>query len=236
MKTVKTFTFLDESGVFNPQKGKKDYFGIGALKHIKPNSLIQGLHPIFESLCSKLRKEESRLEFSFKATTRTSIDIDIQFLDGLLKDDSWEFNCLYFDTNHDNFYKPHDSVERWEKYVTLCKLLLKNNLWQDEETVVIADYQRKPRASRKVFDYIAVDIPQVYNVLQADSHGNLLIQVTDMLLGGYLYSLDPDLGDKEGNKTRISKKVLDIKKKVGKDRFNCWNVDWDKSKNKKRCR
>ncbi|PIP62130.1 hypothetical protein COW99_00390 [Candidatus Roizmanbacteria bacterium CG22_combo_CG10-13_8_21_14_all_38_20] len=57
----------------------------------------------------------------------------------------------------------------------------------------------------------------------------LPIQMADMLLGGYLYSLNPKSGDKEGNKTRISKKVLELKKKMGKNKFNCWEVNWNKS-------
>ena len=50
-----------------------------------------------------------------------------------------------------------------------------------------------------------------------------------MLLGGFLYSLEEQRGDKEGNKTAISKKVLEIQQKVGYKKFNCWKVDWGKS-------
>lgn len=229
-KTVKTFTFLDESGALVPVKkeGPK-YFGIGALKHTKPNQLIQELHPIFEGLVGALKKDETRVEFSFKATTGSSIHYDLQFLERLSSNTDWEFNCMYFETDSEGYTKPENAVERWEKYVTFCKLLLKNNMWPQEETILLADYQRKPKASRKLFEFIATDIPQVYNVLQVDSHGNLLIQVADMLLGGFLYSLSPKVGDKEGNKTKISEKVLEIRQKVGKSKFNCWEVDWSKS-------
>lgn len=229
-KIIKTFTFLDESGALIPIEGQQRcYYGIGILKHTRPIQLIQKLHPVFEGLCDALKKDETRLEFSFKSTTRSSIKYDLQVLEILQNDYDWEYNCLFFDTKEKSYKPPNPPIGLWEAYVQYSKLLIKKNLWREEQTVLIADYQRKPLLSRKQFEYISLDIPQVYNVLQADSHGLLLIQVVDMLLGGYLYSMEEGLGDKEGNKTAISKKVLAIKNKVGYKKFNCWKVEWKKS-------
>jgi hypothetical protein len=107
--------------------------------------------------------------------------------------------------------------------------LINKNLWRSEETVVIADYQRKPKDSNKKIEFVEQDIKSVHNILQTESHGVLPVQLADMLLGGYLYSLNPDSGDKEGNKTRIAQKVLDLQRKVGKNKFNCWEINWSKS-------
>lgn len=229
MNTIKTFTFIDESGVLNPVQEGKAYFGIGSFKHTKPIELIERLHQIYEGLCSELKKDETRVEFSFKSTTSKSIKYDIAFLDILDGDYDWEFNCLYFDANDRNFIKPNNHIQRWEKYVSYTKLLIEKNLWSSEETIVISDYQRKPKDSRKRIDFVAQDIRRVYNILQTESHGVLPVQMADMLLGGYLYSLNPDSGDKEGNKTRIAQKVLELKRKVGNNKFNCWEMDWSKS-------
>ena len=227
---VKTFCFLDESGVFHSRtNNNKSYYGIGIFKHTNPIDLIQKIHPIYENLCSILNKDETRVEFSFKSTTSSSVNLDLKFLEVLLSDNNWEFDCLYFDVNDKNFKKPTNSIEPWEMYVKYSKMLIKNNLWKNEETILLADYQRKPNQSRKLFEFISLDIAQVYNVLQLESHGVLLIQMADILLGGFLYSLQSGLGDKEGNKTRISQKIIEIKSKVGSKRFNCWNVDWSKS-------
>lgn len=227
-KIIKTFTFLDESGVLSaPKSATRKYFGLGIFKHTNPNGLIQDLHREHEGLCAELKKDETKVEFSFKATTRKSIKYDLAFLDILKRDYDWEFNCLYFDTSHPDFESPRDSTEYWEKYITFSKLLLRKNLWSMEETVLLSDYQRKPKTSRKKFEYLALDIPQVHSALQVESHGVLLVQAADMLLGGYLYSLDPNAGDKEGNKTRVSNKVMEIKEKVGKKKFNCWEIHWD---------
>src|SRR3989338_4072727 len=228
MTVIKTFTFIDESGALNPIQDGKSYFGIGAFKHTKPIELLERIHPVYEGLCNALKKDETRVEFSFKSTTSKSIKYDIAFLDKLNGDYDWEFNCLYFDANNKSFIKPNNHIQRWEKYVTYIKMLIEKNLWSSEETVVIADYQRKPKDSRKKIEFVEQDISRVYNILQTESHGVLPIQIADMLLGGFLYSLNPDSGDKEGNKTRIAQKVLELKKKVGVKKFNCWEVDWSK--------
>lgn len=229
MNIIKTFTFIDESGVLNPTINGKAYFGIGAFKHTKPIELLGRLHPVYEGLVSELRKDETRVEFSFKSTTSKSIRYDLQFLDKLNGDYDWEFNCLYFDVNNKSFIKPSNHLERWEKYVSFVKMLIKNNIWEKEETIVIADYLRKPKGSNKKIEFIEQDISQIYNILQTESHGVLAVQLADMLLGGFLYSLNPDSGDKEGNKTKIAQKVLELKRKVGKSKFNCWEVKWGKS-------
>lgn len=229
MTKLKTFTFIDESGVLNPINDGKVYYGVGAFKHCKPNDLVTRLHKVYEGLVGELKKDETRVEFSFKSTTSKSIEYDLVFLDTLYGDYDWEFNCLYFDVNDKDFIKPNGAVERWEKYVTFIKMLIHKNVWSGEETVVIPDFQRKPKASNKTIEFVEKDILQVHSILQTESHGVLPIQLADMLLGGYLYSLNPDSGDKEGNKTKIAQKVLEIKRKVGKDKFNCWQVDWSKS-------
>ncbi len=224
---IKTFTFVDESGMLNPV-GNRSYYGLGSLKHPKPNELIQKLHKVYEGLCGELKKEETSLEFSFKSTTAKSIKYDLRFLDVLTDDPNWEFNCLYFDPNDKYYISPRDAVKRWDCYVTYIKMLLRNNFWINEQTAILADYQRKPKGSNKRLEFVSSDLPQVYGILQTESHGVLLIQAVDVLLGGFLYSLSSGTGDKEGNKTRIASKVVQIKNRIGKDRFNCWPLDWSK--------
>ena len=146
---IKTFTFIDESGALNPVQYGKSYFGIGAFKHTKPIEFLERVHSIYEGLCGELKKDNTRVEFSFKSTTSKSIEYDIAFLSKLDGDYDWEFNCLYFDANDKNFVKPSNNLQRWEKYITYIKMLIKKNLWSTEETMVLADYQRKPNNSRK---------------------------------------------------------------------------------------
>ncbi len=228
-RIIKTFTFIDESGTLIPKPEPSSYYGVGAFKHTKSIEFVNRIHKVYEGLCAALKKDETRVEFSFKSTTASSIKYDLQLLDALDGDYDWEFNCVYFDCKHPHYIQPSSAIERWEKYVTFTKLVIERNLWRDEETVVLADYQRKPKQSRKKFEFVATDIPQVHNILQTESHGVLPIQVADLLLGGFLYSLDKNKGDKEGNKTKIVQKINALKKKVGKKKFNCFEVDWSKS-------
>lgn len=230
MKIIKTFSFLDESGALAlPEAAGRSIYGIGFLKHTNPIQLIEKIHPIYEGLVAALKKDETRVEFSFKSTTASSVEYDLALLDEVQKDFDWEFNCLYFDTTDHNYKNPATPTQRWEFYVNWTKKLIQNNLWSTEETILIADYQKRPKVSRKKFEFITLDIPQVYNVLQTESHGVLLIQVADLLLGGFLYSVRGTKGDKERNKVRIMEKVLEIQNKVGRKKFNVWKVDWSKS-------
>lgn len=112
MTIIKTFTFIDESGALNPIHDGKSYFGIGAFKHTKPIEFTERVHPIYEGLCNELKKDETRVEFSFKSTTAKSIKYDIAFLNKLDGDYDWEFDCLYFDANNENFIKPSNHIQR----------------------------------------------------------------------------------------------------------------------------
>jgi len=86
MNIIKTFTFIDESGALNPVKDGKSFFGVGAFKHTKPINLLERLHPVYEGLVNELKKDKTRVEFSFKSTTSKSIRYDLEFLDKLSGD------------------------------------------------------------------------------------------------------------------------------------------------------
>jgi len=58
----------------------------------------------------------------------------------------------------------------------------------------------------------------IYAMLQVISHGVLLIQMVDILLGGFLYHKG-NFSDKMGLKTEVAKRVMDIKNSVGNKRF-----------------
>ncbi len=225
----KTYSFLDESGILVPPKSKiSNLFGIGFIKYSNPFEINQLLHQYHEQLCSSLRKDDTRIEFSFKGITQKTLPLTLQALDLLKTSPNWEFNCVYFDTKDPKFNTPQNAVEQWNMYITNIKLLIKNNLDTGEETILVADFLKKPKGSSKKFEYIMTDIPQVYNVLQVISHGVLLVQMADLLLGGFLY-YEGGYGDQEGYKTKVAKKVIEIKKTVGRDRFNTWKRDWNKS-------
>lgn len=226
---IKTFSFLDESGLLVPSRDRnKSFFGLGFIKYENPFQISQVLHKYHQQLCADLKKDDTRIEFSFKGITGRTLQTTLEVLDVLEEDMGWEFNCIYFDTMDPKFNAPDNAVERWDMYITNIKLLIKKNLWRGEETILIADFLQKPKMSNKKFEYIMTDILQVYNVLQVISHGVLLVQLADVLLGAFLYH-EGGFGDKEGYKLKVANRVRKIRKKVGSNRFNAWKRDWDKS-------
>jgi hypothetical protein len=227
--SIKTFSFLDESGLLVPSQNRKEsFFGLGFIKYRKPFQINQLLHKYHQQLCADLKKDDTRIEFSFKGITEKTLPITLKVFDIFEQDKDWEFNCIYFDTMDPKFNTPQNAVERWDMYITNIKLLIKKNLWVGEETILIADFLQKPKMSNKKFEYIQTDILQVYNVLQVISHGVLLVQIADVLLGGFLYH-EGGFGDQEGYKTKVANRVQKIRKKVGRNKFNTWKRDWDKS-------
>jgi len=85
---------------------------------------LERLHPIYEGLRSELKKDETRVEFSFKSTTSKSIKYDISFLNKLDGDYDWEFNCLYFDANDKSFIRPDNHIQRTSGTVPLKQIVL----------------------------------------------------------------------------------------------------------------
>lgn len=227
--TIKTYSFLDESGFLVPsQTSSQIFFGLGMIKHPAPFDINQKLHKLHEKLCSDLKKDDTRIEFSFKGITEKTLPTTLEALNTLLEDQNWEFNCIYFDIQDTSFNAPINANSRWAMYISNIKLLLEKNMWKSEETILIANFLRKPNSTNKKFEYIMTDIPQVYNVLQVISHGVLMVQMADLLLGGFLYS-QKEVGDHKGYKSQVAGRVLDIKKQIGRNRFNTWKRDWTKS-------
>ena len=225
---TKTYSFLDESGFLVLIKSKTtNYFGLGFIKFPDPFEINQSLHLLHQQLCSDLKKDDTRIEFSFKGITKKTFPTTLKALDLLNEYESWEFHCLYFDTTDSQFIYPKNSSKTWSLYISNIKLIIQRTLWANEETILVSDFLRKPKQSNKKYEYIMLDIPQVYNVLQIISHGVLLVQLADLLLGGFLYHKG-GYCDKEGYKKRVSEKVISMKKELGKDRFNVWEKSWDK--------
>ena len=177
----------------------------------------------FEGLCSLLQKDTSRLEFHFKEVTNTSIQLYIKTLDILEKHlESWRFCMIVIDRNDPNFKKPQNKLEEWEAYLRFTKMLLKNNLFIFVKVVLLSDYKRRPKGKIRELATLPQVIPNLTDTLKVESQGILLIQMTDLLIGGELYN-----GTIQA-KNLIKDKVNHIKQLAGEKKFNRWNVKWKK--------
>jgi len=218
----KTFSFLDESGLMIPtfpQKTKKRNFSaIGILKHPNPFKITQNLHKCHEQLCSTLKKDNTRIEFSFKGITERTTPVTLKALSTLEKDPDWTFHIIYFDTTKTNFHKYYTKHNKWQIYLDNVMLVIQKTLNKNEETVLLMDFLRCPTKEATKLKQISHNTANIYAMLQVISHGVLLIQMVDILLGGFLYHKG-NFSDKMGLKTEVAKRVMDIKNSVGNKRF-----------------
>ncbi|MDR3642879.1 MAG: DUF3800 domain-containing protein [Candidatus Doudnabacteria bacterium] len=216
-----TFCFLDESGTLNVQNRAVRYFAVGAIVHSFPDKLITALHSEYEGLCNALKKDSSRVEFKFTSVTQKSLPYYLNCLKILLNEPNWRFCSFFVDLNDVKFQAPKDYLESWECYLRYIKMLLQKNLKAEEKTTLIADYLRQPKkAPTHSISTLPAVVPQLWDVLQVDSHGVLLVQMADVLLGSSVYKGSDKI------KGRLATEVQKIRLAVGNSRFNEWRVKW----------
>lgn len=217
---IPTFAFLDESGNLDPGSPQR-YFAVGAVIDSYPDDMIKELHNLFEGLCSALKKDPSRLEFRFSDVKKSSLSFYLKLIDIMKKYNSWRFCCLIIDKKDPKYSQPTHVQEIWECYLRYTKLLLQKNLNNNERTVLIADFLKQPKGKVHTLATMPQVVSQLVDTLQVESQGVLPVQVADVFLGGCLYS------GKDVVKKRIAKKVKQLKKNIGKKRFNQWEVEWN---------
>jgi hypothetical protein len=216
-----TFAFVDEYGNLAMASYQR-FFSIGAIISSFPDDLNDAIHQDFECLCSILRKDPSRLEFHFTSVTKTSVDIYLKALDRLLEyKDDWRFCSIIIDREDKKYKHPRNKQESWECYLRYLKMLMQNNIKYNERVVMIADYQRRPTGKVHKFATLHKVVPNLVDTLKVESQGVLLVQLCDLITGGFLYSGTLNV------KKKIHQKVKEIEKAMGKKGFNVWRVKWE---------
>ena len=161
------------------------------------------------------------MEFKFTSVTPNSLPYYLKCLKELEDDKYWRFCSLMIDLDDKKFNPPKDYLEAWECYLRYIKLMLKRNITADETTTLIADYLRQPKKapSHSIATLPAI-IPQLWDVLQVESQGVLLVQMADVLLGGSFYR------GADKVKMKLSEEIKKLRTKTGRSRFNEWKVKW----------
>lgn len=218
--TRPVFCFLDETGTLKVDASRAHHFALGAILHPWPDELIIKLHEKFEGLCSVLNKEPTRLEFKFKEVTKNSLPLYLDCLNLLVQDNDWRFFSVVIDLEDKKFIAPKTYLEIWECYLRWIKYLLQKNIKITEKATLISDYFKKPKAKVHSVATLPAVVPQLWDVLQIESQGVLLVQMADVLLGGSLYKGIDVI------KIKLSDEVKNLQKVVGKARFNIWDVKW----------
>ena len=202
--------------------GSSSHWAIGAIVHPWPEELIEQLHAVFEGLVSECKRHRTAQEFHFNEVTLGTVRHFIKALDCLQKDPDWRFFSVVVDLNDPLFEKPNDAKGAWACYLRWIKLMLCRNLRPEEKTTLLADFQHRPKGSAHKLATLPAVVPQLWDVIQLESHGVLLIQMADVLLAGSLYK------GVSACKKQLADRVNALRKAVGKARFNEWRVRWDK--------
>lgn len=214
-----TFAFMDESGTLHPNNPNR-YFAVGAIIDSYPDGLIKDLHLLLQHLESKLgRKDDSKLEFRFSSVTKTSLPIYKNLINLLKKHQSWRFCALIVDTDDKQYDQPTDAQEIWEEYLKFTKLLMKNNLSNQERTVLLADYYRQPSGEVHRLATLPRVTPNLVDTLKVESQGILPVQIADVLLGSCLYD------GKDEVKKELSQEVSELRNNISDNRFDVWRID-----------
>lgn len=189
--------------------------------HPWPDNIIIQLHNVFGELASLLKKDPSRLEFKFGAVTKNSYPIYKKCLKVLEHDPDWRFFSVVINLNDPKFHRPKDRLEQWNCYLRWIKILLQRNIRAHEKVTLVADYLQKPKGEVYHICTMPAVVPRLWDVLQVESQGILLVQMADVLLGGSLYG-GVDVVNKQ-----LSDDVNALRATVGKLRFNEWRLKWE---------
>lgn len=212
------FCFLDETGTILGNSSR--HFAVGAIVHPWPDELIEELHGCFETLVSACKRERTAQEFHFSDVTLGTVDHFIRCIDRLEKDTAWRFFSVVLDLEDPKFQKPTDPKQAWACYLRWIKHMLLRNLKPGEKATLLADFQHRPKGAAHKLATLPAIVPQLWDVLQVESHGVLMIQMADVLLGGSLYK------GISAPKNQIADRVKKLRAVVGKARFNEWRVRW----------
>lgn len=172
------FVFLDEVGISLDPNQK--YFGVGGLSIANTIDLNRKLHDIFTGAVSFLGQKEERFEFKFKYITKNSFKFYKLILQTLQNTTDWDFKIVL-----EKKEKIWQKITFWQEYLNAVILLLKK--FSKNDLILVADFLAKPKKEKIDIFEIQKQNTSIINILQLESQGSLLLQITDILLGAVAY-------------------------------------------------
>lgn len=196
------FLFIDETGI-SPDLRQK-YFGLGAFKIKNTLYLNRKLHNIFVGALSFLKQREETFEFKFTYITKNSFRFYKEILNLLKNNSNWQFELFLKEKN-----KNWEKTMLWPEYLKGLDIILKK--FPQDNIILVMDYLAKPKKAKNDILNITNKYPNVLNILQLESQGSLLLQVSDILLGGMSFQKRLKNGLKVDNlKLEISNLILNL--------------------------
>jgi hypothetical protein len=185
----------------------------------------------FQSAISMLKKTY-HFELKFDRISSTKVSNYKEMIQLFLNVPEFRFSSMVIDKQKpgydDNFFST-----TWDAYTSYVATLVCNELinMPNEEMILVLDQINKPRsASRSLEDTVLGKIQKravkhegkklcrIVNAFRIESHSNLLMQLTDVLLGAVMF-------DFKDRARLISEKLRTKKEEVVKELRNELNVD-----------
>ncbi|MCE0483842.1 MAG: hypothetical protein LV479_06360 [Methylacidiphilales bacterium] len=141
-------------------------------------------------------------------------------MDCLEADNNWRFASLIIDLTDSKFIPPKDPLQAWAYYLRWTKIFMQKKIRPNEKATLLADFYKAPKASVHKLATLPAVVPSLWDVLQVESQGVLLVQMADLLLGASLYD------GVQQCKLELAARVTALKNSMPKSRFDEWRIKW----------
>lgn len=175
------FGFIDETGILHDEQQRLFALGLLKIEHTCP--IYQRFWNLKNLAQNRVKSEKGAFEFKFSSITQSNYRYYNKLIDIYFSFTDLEFCCLVFDKKNDKIQISKYFATTWQAYIFYSKILIENNIRQNENICVIADYLQKPRKSKLFYSQEVKKLPGVYNACMLESHASLFIQIVDVILG-----------------------------------------------------
>jgi len=171
-------------------------------KHEHINKLISEGN---ETEAMRILRKSNHFEMKFDNLRKSVEPYYKKMIDIFLSDQENRFSAMIIDKNRPEFNNNNHDV--WEEYTTYTAKLIANDMKKipEDKLCIIVDEITKPRnktlslentISGKIRDEVInesdVHFENVFGVLSIESHSNMLMQLSDVLLGAIMYDCKKD--------------------------------------------
>ncbi len=229
----KYFIFIDETG----NNDQEDFFALGCLLvpvesmgeyyeilNIQFSKIIYRIKEVEKNLEKKLSKEDL---IKFLKGRNAPYEVKFKNINDSIKEEYKWFLSKYFYFENVKFcglvidkkkYPDPERMSHFDVYINQLVMLLKNNVSDDDEFVVLPDNISIPRGKNyenELFDKLNGKNKKCFGVHRLNSHSNLFLQATDLLIGAIVY----DFKSKDKRKECKNEVLNYVKKKTGMKSF-----------------
>jgi hypothetical protein len=204
------FGFIDETGLGSGDMNEQPFLAIGLLQIEDTGQIQDELYKLHYSysdhnlttrkeLITELTKKPRKVgfnelnsmfmisrhhEFKFDNLNQTNLDKYLDLIK-IIFDYKFKFSCIIVDKSSKDF-KSDSNQRYWYGYNKYLNELIDKSV--DDKCIVILDFLHKPKDEINIVELLHAN-PKVVNSMQTDSKSQLLLQISDILLGATLFEI-----------------------------------------------